>query len=492
MMLAELLPGSAEISENIEISGLSLDSRKIKSGDAFVALSGTVQHGITFAGQAAKNGAVAIIYEPVGEFQKIVAELESMVCVAVENLSQNIGTIAARFFGFPAQQLAVIGITGTNGKTTCSQLLGQVLPDCGVIGTLGWGETDHLNATKNTTPDAISIQQILQSFVRKRKTSVAMEVSSHGLEQGRVNGLDFSGAVLTNISRDHLDYHGSMNAYIEAKLKLLSTQGLTFVVVNMDDQYVDRIISAVPRTVKKWGFTRQGKSVEGFETLSASNIKYTLQGIKCDLLCQGDQASLTTSLVGEFNLENCLAVLSVLIAMGHSLSEATATITKAQPISGRMERVSNAQSPLQVFVDYAHTPDALERVLKSLRLHCQDKLYLVFGCGGDRDQGKRSQMGNIATQWADNVVLTDDNPRFENAEKIIEDILASCQRQKVTVIKNREQAIREVIETANNQDLVLIAGKGHEDYQEIKGKRRHFSDREVAADALKARGSLPC
>jgi len=492
MMLVELLSGYAEVPKDIEISGVSLDSRKIKSGDAFIALSGTLQHGVAFADQAVKNGAVAIIYEPVGKLKKIVAELENIVCVAVVNLSQNIGAIAARFFGYPAQQLAVIGITGTNGKTTCSQILGQLLPDCGIIGTLGWGGAGHLNATENTTPDAISIQQILQSFVKQRKTSVAMEVSSHGLEQGRVNGLAFSGAVFTNISRDHLDYHGSMNAYIEAKLKLLDTPGVSFVVVNMDDQYVDKIISVVPTTVKKWGFTRHGNSVEGLEIVSANNIKYTLQGIKCDLNWQDDQTCLTTSLVGEFNLENCLAVLSVLIAMGNSLSEATAMMFKAKPISGRMERVSNSENTFQVFVDYAHTPDALERVLKSLRLHCQNKIVLVFGCGGDRDQGKRSQMGHIATQWADTVVLTDDNPRYENAEHIIDDILAGCQHQKVTVIKDREAAICEAIQAASNQDLVLIAGKGHEDYQEQEGKRRHFSDRDVAVDALKARGTSSC
>jgi UDP-N-acetylmuramoyl-L-alanyl-D-glutamate--2,6-diaminopimelate ligase len=492
MMLVELLSGYASVPEDVEISGLSLDSRKIKPGDAFIALSGTVQHGITFARQAAKNGAAAIVYDPVGEFKKIVAELEDMVCVAVENLSQNIGVIAARFFGFPTQQLAVIGITGTNGKTTCSQLLGQMLPDCGFIGTLGWGDSEHLNATENTTPDAISIQRIFHRFVRQGKTSVAMEVSSHGLKQGRVNGVAFAGAVFTNISRDHLDYHGSMDAYIEAKLKLLAMPGLSFVVMNMDDQYTDNIISAVPTKVKKLGFTRQENYEEGMEILSASNIEYTLQGIKCDLLWQEDQTSLSTPLVGEFNLENSLAVICVLIAMGKSLSEAAVMMVKAPLINGRMERVSKAGNPLQVFVDYAHTPDALERVLKSLKLHCQNKLFLVFGCGGDRDQGKRSQMGHIATQWADKVLLTDDNPRYENAENIIDDILVGCQHQKVTVIQDRDTAIREAIRMASNQDLVLIAGKGHEDYQEQKGQRRHFSDRDVAVDALEARGALSC
>ncbi len=492
MMLVELLSGYADVLEDVEISGLSLDSRKIKPGDAFVALSGTVQHGITFAKQAEKNGTVAIIYEPVGEFKKIVAELEDMVCVAVENLSQNIGAIAARFFGFPAQRLTVIGITGTNGKTTCSQLLGQMLPDCGFIGTLGWGDTEHVNATENTTPDAVSVQYILQRFVRQGKISVAMEVSSHGLEQGRVKGLAFTGAVFTNISRDHLDYHGSMDAYIQAKLNLLATPGLAFVVVNLDDQYVDDILSVVPETVRKLGFTRQENYAEGIELLSASNIEYTLQGIKCDLNWQEGQVSLTTPLVGEFNLENSLAVICVLIAMGKSLSEAAVMMVKAEPINGRMERVSKAENSLQVFVDYAHTPDALERALKSLKLHCQNKLLLVFGCGGDRDQGKRLQMGQIATQWADKVVLTDDNPRYENAEKIIDDILAGCQHQKVNVIKDREAAIRETIKTASARDLVLIAGKGHEDYQDQQGKRRHFSDREVAVGALEVRGALSC
>jgi UDP-N-acetylmuramoyl-L-alanyl-D-glutamate--2,6-diaminopimelate ligase len=492
MLLAELLFGYTEVSEEIDISGLSLDSRKIKSGDAFVALSGTVQHGILFAKQAAKNGAVAIIYEPVGEFKKIVDELEDMVFVAVVNLSKKIGAIAARFFGFPAQQLVVVGITGTNGKTTCSQLLGQLIPDCGVIGTLGWGEADRLNILENTTPDAISIQQILYKFVGQRKKAVAMEVSSHGLEQGRTNSLAFTGAVFTNISRDHLDYHGSMSAYVQAKLKLLDTPGLSFVVLNMDDQYVVNILSAVPAKVKKWGFTRQENSMEDMEIVSASNIKYTLQGINCDLYWRGDRTSLTTQLVGEFNLENILAVLSVLIAMGTSLSEAAGMMAKALPINGRMERVSNSEHSLQVFVDYAHTPDALERVLKSFQLHCQNKLFLVFGCGGDRDQGKRSLMGQVATKWADNVVLTDDNPRYENAKNIINDILVGCQSQKVTVIQDRKEAIREAIQTASNRDLVLIAGKGHEDYQEKEGKKHHFSDREVAVDALKARRVLPC
>jgi UDP-N-acetylmuramoyl-L-alanyl-D-glutamate--2,6-diaminopimelate ligase len=314
--------------------------------------------------------------------------------IAVEDLGLKLGDIAARFYGNPSGVMSVIGITGTNGKTSCSHFLSQMLEDCGIIGTLGWGEWGKLSKTLNTTPDALETQRILAELQKNRKKIVAMEVSSHGLEQGRVNGVTFKGAVFTNISRDHLDYHGTMDAYLQAKLELLNKPGLHFVVVNLDDFYSGQIIAAVPEAVVVWGISVQGKALASGECISAENILHKEDGIEFDVRWRGDSQRIKVPLYGVFNSENVLTVLAVMLAMGVSMPDAVKKLRFIKPVTGRMERFGGDGLPL-IFVDYAHTPDALDKVLSGMRKHCQQDLWVVFGCGGNRDKGKRPQMGRI-------------------------------------------------------------------------------------------------
>jgi UDP-N-acetylmuramoyl-L-alanyl-D-glutamate--2,6-diaminopimelate ligase len=488
--LKDLLSGLATFPEqcNMPVSGLALDSRELACGDAFVALAGAKQHGLVHGEQAISNGACAIIFDPAGNGKQLAETLHrsvsaSVPMIAVENLGLKLGELTARFYGDPSRSMAVIGITGTNGKTSCSQFLSQMLDDCGIIGTLGWGEWGNLNKTLNTTPDALAIQKILAELLKNKKRMVAMEVSSHGLEQGRVNGVAFKGAVFTNISRDHLDYHGTMEAYVQAKLALLKQPGLAFAVVNLDDVYSGQIIAAVPESVQLWTFSAKGQASDSGESVQAENIVHKTDGIEFDVRCKGQVKGIKVPLYGDFNVENVLAVLAVMRAMDIPLAEAAKKLAGIKPVDGRMERFGTENDPL-IFVDYAHTPDALDKVLSSLRKHCKQALWVVFGCGGNRDTGKRPQMGKIAEFWADHVVVTDDNPRYENGLDIVNDILAGCKTAKIEVIQNREQAIQKVVTSATKGDCIVIAGKGHEQYQESNGVRVPFSDRQVVMDAL--------
>lgn len=478
MTLLELLKGIVDIDCDVAISGLALDSRRINVGDVFIALNGAQQHGVEYAIQAVKQGAVAVIYEPEGLLQLPEIDVE---CVAVPHLADFLGVIAARFYGKPSEKLAVIGITGTNGKTTCSQLIAQVLPDCGVIGTLGWGEFGQLLPTANTTPDALAMQSMLYQFVQQNKQAVAVEVSSHGLQQGRVNGVEFTGAVFTNISRDHLDYHGSMEQYLKAKLALFKVPSLQFAVVNLDDANSSDVLQVLDDAVSRWTFSTQGKTLANAQSLIAEKIRYSNSGIDFELRLGQTITPAHTPIVGEFNLENVLAVLAILLAMNIPLQPAIASLERLKAIVGRMEKFGGDDKPT-VLVDYAHTPDALEKVLKVAKNDQQ--LSVVFGCGGNRDQGKRPEMGRIAEIWADRVIITDDNPRYELADEIIEQILVGCRTDKITVINDRAAAITTAIQQANKGDCVVIAGKGHEDYQEINGVKWSFSDQKIVEQAL--------
>lgn len=490
LRLSELVSCSASVDR--PITGLALDSREVVGGDVFIALAGAQQHGLVHVEQAINKGACAVIFDPDNNGQELAESWQSnksvlVPMIAVDNLSLKLGELVACFYGYPSQSLAVIGITGTNGKTSCSQFLSQVLDDCGIIGTLGWGQWGALNTTLNTTPDALATQKILAQLLRAKKRTVAMEVSSHGLAQGRVNAVAFTGAVFTNISRDHLDYHVTMEAYVQAKLALLKMPDLAFAVVNLDDDYSAQIIAAVPDSVRLWQFSVKGKSADSGECVGAENITHKADGMAFDVSWKGGVQRVHVPLYGDFNIENVLAVLTVMLAMGISLAEAVERLAKLQPVDGRMERFGSEDEPL-IFVDYAHSPDALDKVLSSLRKHCAQALWVVFGCGGNRDTGKRALMGKIAEQWADHVVITDDNPRYENGLDIVNDILAGCGSAKIEVIQNREQAIQKVVASAAKNDCIVIAGKGHEQYQDIKGVKLPFSDRQVVIDALRRRG----
>jgi len=486
MKLVKLLDGlvndSSVLDRSIEVKGIALDSRKIKAGFAFIAVSGAVEHGLVYAQQAIENGASIIIYELRGSDAFAVDELNCNQ-VAVNDLGSKLGNIANRFYQSPSRRLDVIGITGTNGKTSCSQFLSQVIPESGVIGTLGWGEDGDLKQTVNTTPDALAIQEMLAEFVRQRKQAVMMEVSSHGLQQGRVNEISFKGAVFTNLSRDHLDYHGSMEQYLQAKLVLFKQPELQFVVVNTDDECGEQFLAVVDKHVKQWAFSATGNFSQFAENVTADNVNYSLKGIEFFVCWRNEKVQVQTGIVGDFNLDNILTVITVLLAQGYSLEDAANKVSKLLPVSGRMERFGGNGRPF-VFIDYAHTPDALEKVLLGLKKYRKKNLWLVFGCGGNRDKGKRAQMGVIAESLAEQVIVTNDNPRFEDAEQIINDILSACSGNNIEVIQDREKAIRTVIKKADMNDCIVIAGKGHEDYQDIEGVKHRFSDQCIARQAL--------
>jgi UDP-N-acetylmuramoyl-L-alanyl-D-glutamate--2,6-diaminopimelate ligase len=488
MRLKELLNGFASTADDRPITGLALDSRSVTDGNVFFALSGARQHGLSYVAQAAQNGADAVVFDPSGveNLQTGTEQFKNIPFIAIENLGSKLGEIAARFYGHPSRFMDVIGITGTNGKTSCSQFLGQLLDHCGIIGTLGWGEWGKINKTLNTTPDALTIQRILAELFADNKKIIAMEVSSHGLEQGRVNGVNFKGVVFTNISRDHLDYHGSMEAYFQAKLEILNKPCLAFAVINLDDVYSDRILAAIPESVATWGFSAKANTLVSGESVIAENIVHNQDGIEFDAHWKDNIEHVKLALYGDFNIENVLTVLTVMLAMGISMVEAIARLKSIKPIVGRMERFGTESGPL-IFIDYAHTPDALEKVLSSLKKHCKQALWVVFGCGGNRDSGKRPLMGACADNWADHVIVTDDNPRYENSRDIVNDILTGCHSNKVEVIQNRELAIKTAIAKAADNDCIVIAGKGHEDYQEINGLQHQFSDKQVVVEALKIR-----
>ncbi len=470
---------------DLNVSSLTLNSNECDEGFLFVALKGANHHGLNHAKSAIEKGAIAVLFdcEDAELADEMLADL-NVLKIPVADLTKNLGNIAARFYDEPSLKINVIGITGTNGKTSCSQFLAQALENCGVIGTLGWGKFGELKQTLNTTPDALAVQKMLAILKNEGCENVAMEVSSHGLAQGRVNGVQFKGAIFTNFSRDHLDYHGTMEAYLETKLTLFHAPQLEFAVINVDDEISEKILAAIPENVEIIGVTTQAKQSPRGQTLSAENIELNLSGIQCDVFWQNQKCALHVPLIGKFNLENVLCVLAVMLKLGIKLDDAASRLTNLKPVDGRMERFGGENNQPLVIVDYAHTPDALEKVLTSLRLHTKGKLGVVFGCGGNRDSGKRSQMGRVAEQFADWVIITDDNPRFELSETIVRDILGGFSNYEADIIYDRANAIHNAIERAAAQDCVLIAGKGHEDYQEINGVKFPFNDAECVREIL--------
>lgn len=487
MTLREWLAPWLDIDSNLNALGVSLNSHEITEGDVFIALNGAKQHGLAYATQAIENGAVAILFDSQDtHIAEMYFDMSKTVAIAIPDLLQNLGEMAARFYQYPSQAMAVIGITGTNGKTSCSQFLSQMLAHCAFIGTLGWGTPSQLNKTLNTTPDALAVQKILATLKKTNSQCVAMEVSSHGLAQGRVNGVQFNGAVFTNLSRDHLDYHGTMEAYLQTKLQLFRTKNLHFAVINLDDAMSERVIDVIAPDVTIIGVSALGKKLQRGETIAARHVQLNLSGIECDIIWQDQRQTLHIPLIGRFNLENVLCTLGVMLALGVEFSIAAQKLSTLKSVDGRMTRLGGIDNQPLVIVDYAHTPDALEKVLKSLRQHTQGSLSVVFGCGGDRDNGKRPQMGRIAEQYADHVFLTDDNPRFESNENIMQAILSGCVMQKHYVIHDRAQAIQTAITQASAQDCILIAGKGHEAYQEIEGVQYTFNDTQCVCDVLAA------
>jgi UDP-N-acetylmuramoyl-L-alanyl-D-glutamate--2,6-diaminopimelate ligase len=483
MKLNELIANFAETSLDIEVLGITINSNQVKVNEVFFALAGENQHGLHYAAQALKQGACAIIYDPDSDDEDLAGKLKNIEIIKIEKLAFKLGEIAARFYNYPAKKLDIIGITGTNGKTSCSQFLAQMQPKSVVIGTLGWGEWGNLKETQNTTPNALVLQSILADCVNQKKEQATLEVSSHGLALGRVNGVEFKGAVFTNLTQDHLDFHGSMDAYFQTKLSFFKRPELEFVVINLDDAYGVQIIKELSENVVLWTFSRMGKKIKNEQGILAENIRLMSTGFSFDVCYREYKLTVCCHFYGLFNVENILAVITTLLATGESLENAVKKASALKDISGRMQRFGGNGKP-QIFVDYAHTPDALTKTLSALKQHHHQQISLVFGCGGDRDKGKRMQMGQIACYQADKIIITNDNPRHESSDAIIGDILLGCDANKVTVINDRKQAITMAIMQASQDDCILIAGKGHEDYQEIEGVKYPFSDQAIVKNVL--------
>lgn len=475
---------------NQSFSAITSDSRQVKAGALFLAYPGLQSDGRHYISQAIQAGASAVVWEANDFAWHADWQVSNL---AIQDLKRQVSQIAAEYYQQPSEQLTMIGVTGTNGKTSVSQWVAQCLTILGkkaaVLGTIGNGfvsQQDTLNETVNTTPDAILLQGMLADFLAQKADAVVMEVSSHGLEQGRVNGVAFDIAVLTNLSRDHLDYHLTMEAYAAAKQKLFEWDGLSVAILNTDDDFGQKIASALKREGKRTlTYGLQSGDVQG------SDLQLHDAGLTMQVTTPQGDMLLIASVLGRFNAYNLLAVLAILLALEVSLADAIDAIGHIKPVVGRMQQFGGGKLPL-VVIDYAHTPDALEKVLSTLReqLHdAQSKLICVFGCGGDRDAGKRPLMGAVASKLADKVIVTTDNPRSEApatiAQAITNGMTASGMANSYSVELDRALAITFAIHTAKQGDIVLVAGKGHENYQEISGVKHPFDDALQAQIALK-------
>ena len=488
-----------DLCPELKITGLSIDSRQIKNGDCFVALKGNMTDGANYMEQAIDQGAVAVL---VDETSDVIVDAASIgiPVLWIKNLSSTVSKIAGRFYAYPSRQTNLVAFTGTNGKTTCSRLYAQLMSDVGAvdqdinaayIGTTGYGlikdQSNQLDSSmpikkeKNvglTTPDAVSVQRILAELIHMGANYIAMEASSHSLVQHRIADLDINTAVFTNLSRDHLDYHQDLQSYAAAKATLFAMPSVETAVVNVDDKVGRQIAANLNANIKLLTFSLKNTKAD----VHCTSICMSIEGIDATVVTPWGEGQLHSSLVGEFNLSNLLTVITVACSQGVSLSKCLSALPQLAPVPGRMQLVSRDQKP-KVIVDYAHTPDALEKVLSALKSDSSGQLWVIFGCGGDRDTGKRSQMGKVADTYADRVVITNDNPRNETPEQIVEHILQGIDGE-VTIDLNRASAISNSIVQAGDDDIVLIAGKGHENYQIVGNQRLPFSDYQQAVLAL--------
>jgi UDP-N-acetylmuramoyl-L-alanyl-D-glutamate--2,6-diaminopimelate ligase len=491
--LTWLLDGIAEVPANeARVEDLTLDSREARAGSLFLALRGRTTHGLKFAAQAAARGASVVLWEPAADVSP--PRLPAAVfAAAVPALSTLVGRVADRFFNWPSSQLRITGITGTNGKTTCAYLLAQCLEKLGskaaYVGTIGWGRIAALEAAALTTPDVVTLHRVLASLRSSGVREVAMEVSSQALDQDRIAGVRMHSAAFTNLSRDHLDYHETMAAYGAAKARLFDAADLRHIIINVGDDFGRRLAQnhdgRVPLTAVWIGAGGSGWLAD--RALCATRVTLDLYGMSMQIDGSFGKADVATRLLGRFNAENALIVIACLLGLGVSLDDSARVLGECVPPPGRMEVVEPATRgrPVAV-VDYAHTPDALAQALRALREHCKGALWCVFGCGGDRDPGKRRIMGAVADELADQIIVTDDNPRSEDPQVITREIVGGITSREVRVIHDRGEAIAAALKEAQASDVVLIAGKGHEDYQIYGETRRSFSDRREAQRYLGA------
>lgn len=499
--LAELAIGFTAVPADIVVNDVTLDSKAAGPGSLFLACKGRTHHGLKFAPQAVAQGARAVLYEDSPDVAKPDFGADVFVA-AVPQLSQRASLIADRFFGAPSQALTMAGITGTNGKTTCAWLLAQALQFCGrsaaYMGTLGFGmaqgapgRSPSVTPTEHTTSDAVTVQRHLAALRNLGAECVSMEVSSHAIDQDRVAAVRFNTAAFTNLTRDHLDYHGTMESYGAAKARLFTWPSLVNRVINVDDPFGAELaaLSSPARLV----ITSQ-KSAAPVSTMRHAEYVRAVRaapdtgGLLINVETSWGSAELTVRLIGEFNVDNVLTVLAVLLAWNIPLTQAVRALEQCRAASGRMEMFGGrGMTPLAI-VDYAHTPDALAKALAAARLHCRGQLRVVFGCGGDRDPGKRPLMGRIAAELADDIIVTDDNPRTEDPARIVAEIVAGIAGAAPTVVEHdRALAIKMALQRSVADDVVLVAGKGHEDYQIYGRERRPFVDQAVVAAALERR-----
>lgn len=486
MRLQQLLPEHnlpAQVA-GLAISGLQLDSRRLQSGEAFVAVPGVTSDGRHFISHAISAGAAVVL----ADAETFSVDLqETLPRVNLPGLARGVADLAARWFGEPASRLRITGVTGTNGKTSITWFLRDALNAlghrCALVGTLGLGLKGQEQATGHTTPDPITLQAGLAAVRDAGADTVAMEISSHALDQNRLGGTLVSTAVFSNLSRDHLDYHGDMESYLAAKAMLFTRKGVQLAVINCDDPAAQTLIACLPNGVRCVTFgSQQGATVR------CESLQYTAEGITAELFVGGTVVSLSLPLFGHFNLSNVMAVAAILHGQGTPAGALSGALAAITPVPGRMEPLHADGCPT-VIVDYAHTPDGLEKALQACRDHFPGRLFCVIGCGGDRDAGKRPQMAAVAETFADSVVLTSDNPRSEDPQTIIDQMRAGLtDAQAVHENVDRAAAVQETVHRAQPGDVILLAGKGHEDYQEINGVRYPSDDRDLARQALTARG----
>jgi UDP-N-acetylmuramoyl-L-alanyl-D-glutamate--2,6-diaminopimelate ligase len=487
--LRDLVAGMADVPADISITDVVSDSRKARDGALFLALAGGAHHGAEFASQVAARGARAMLYEPPHE---PAALPPSLFVAPVARLRELAGSIAARFFDDPSAALTVVGITGTNGKTTCAYLLAQALDRCGrraaYAGTIGIGFPGALESATHTTLDSVELQRRLAQLRDQGAECVAMEVSSHALDQHRVAGVEFEIAAFTNLTRDHLDYHGSMESYGAAKARLFDMPGLSACVINIDDSFGAALAGRLD-VAKLVATTRLRKPAQG-RFVRAASVQALSDGLAIEVESSWGTALLRLPVIGDFNVDNVLTVLAILLSWDIPLARAVQALAQSHAPPGRMEIIAGSPGQPLAIVDYAHTPDALAKALRAARAHCRGKLHVVFGCGGERDRGKRAPMGRLAAQLADRITVTDDNPRGEAPQAIIADIEAGIPpATSYEIVHDRAAAIRAALLACDAGDVVLIAGKGHEDYQIYGAERRPFSDQSVVRAVLEGRGA---
>ncbi|KAB2337414.1 UDP-N-acetylmuramoyl-L-alanyl-D-glutamate--2,6-diaminopimelate ligase [Cytobacillus depressus] len=481
-LLHNLQPYMAYSGENPDISSIENDSRKVQSGSLFICIKGFTVDGHNFAGSAVQNGAAAIISEK--EMQLPIP------VIVVRNSRRAMAILADSFYHQPSKKFHLIGITGTNGKTTTSHLIEKVLSDfgkkTGLIGTMYTKIGDKKSEVKNTTPDSLTLQRVFNQMVNEGVQSTVMEVSSHALDEGRIHGCDFDLAVFTNLTQDHLDYHKSMEEYRNAKSLLFSQLGSAygqnppkFAVLNIDDEVTDYYIKATAAHVLTYGIDKPAD-------LRAMNIQMTAAGTAFELQCPYGLYKVSIKLLGKFNVYNALAAIGAGIAFGVPIENIIQSIEGVKGVSGRFETV-NAGQDFSVIVDYAHTPDSLENALKTVGEFAKERVFVIVGCGGDRDRSKRPLMAQIACRFSTDAIFTSDNPRSEDLLDILHDMEEGVKGQKYKVIANRKGAIYYAVNNAAEGDVILIAGKGHETYQLIGNQVFDFDDRLVAKEAIEER-----